>query len=354
MFKDPERLTLAGSVSPLLNNLSVTCDNNTTYYAVASRCAVVIAEASRSEDTVVVEHKVPFGVVQEPNFTKSLVVLQVRWIRYHDVRLFVVTLIDGIEVFNSDYIQIYHYDILKDVVNIDDGYESNRETSFARGVCLVGNLLCVGCSAGEIIVFSLQMNGDAVTVVHKANLRGGHISPVSDIVTDVVTQSTDAVSADAAGGIVVWDMERLVPVLKTGGQLPMYILTSMASPCTSIAMSKGIVAIATFNGLITFFSVKKKEKLMEISAHARPINAIAIDPSRSLLVSVGEDCRLMVWHFPDLNNTSSKLLFSASIPNRLLYGVDFRKSDGAVVVSAFDSNQLIIFRPQTEEVLTRM
>ena len=51
--------------------------------------------------------------------------------------------------------------------------------------------------------------------------------------------TTDVVSTDVDGRIVVWDMSRLMPILETGGQLPMYIIASMESPVLSAVLRNG-------------------------------------------------------------------------------------------------------------------
>lgn len=365
MFSAPTRLTAAASVSPLPNNLDVHFDSKTriTSYAFVSRNAVMVAEETptgRDDEPPVLKHKVAYGTLEEPSYSKSLSVMQSRWLDYKGLRLLVVLAIDAIEIIDSMYSRVLMHETAA-----ASHSSSAAELNYTRGACVIGDLLCCGCAAGEIIVFSMAVDPSTgkVKAEHKANLRGAHDAAVSTVVMDEhsAVATTEVVSTDVDGRIVVWDMSRLMPILETGGQLPMYIIASMESPVLSAVLRNGIVVVATFNGLISFFDLQTKDKVLEISAHARPINALAVDPAGTILASVGDDCRIMIWRFPDGGDPSSQLLFTASMTDRALNGVVIHPDTGAVVVSSYDSNQMLVFpladqanRPSAKEHKTRL
>lgn len=59
----------------------------------------------------------------------------------------------------------------------------------------------------------------------------------------------------------------------------MFVLSTMTSPCTSVILFGGIVAVASASGLICMYRADTKEKMVEIAAHGRCINAMAVDPT---------------------------------------------------------------------------
>lgn len=83
----------------------------------------------------------------------------------------------------------------------------------------------------------------------------------------------------------------------------------------------------------------------------RPESKKTISHVGTLLASVGDDCRVFVWRFPSLSakessDTSSlwgSLVFSATVTDKLLTGVVFEPLGGSLAVTAYDSNELLVF-----------
>lgn len=214
--------------------------------------------------------------------------------------------------------------------------EPRTDAVHARGVCAVQEYLCFGVSSGAILVCECSVKSGKVRIVHKADLHGAHDAAVTTLCKNVTDSRTSMMaSGDAAGRVVIWDMAGLGPLLSTGGDLPMYVVGTLESPCMSMVLSAGVLAVASFNGQLTFFDGGgSKERLVEIAAHARSPTAIAINQAGTLLASVAEDSKLMVWKFPTPTNRSSDLIFSAVVADRMLHGVTFIGASNTLAVTA--------------------
>eukprot|EP00041_Stephanoeca_diplocostata_P036491 m.1334909 g.1334909 ORF g.1334909 m.1334909 type:complete len:277 (+) comp24877_c0_seq7:162-992(+) len=232
----------------------------------------------------------------------------------------------------------------------------NAEKYFC-GACLISDMLCLGTSNGGIVVCSCTFppvddERNTPIIVHRADLFGAHETAITCLVSETADSASQTMaSADITGRIVIWDMEGVTPLLSTGGDLPMFVLSTMESACTSVVLCGGIVAVATASGLISMYHADTKEKLAEIAAHARCINALAVDATGTLMASVGDDSRVFVWRFPGGSTRDDaepmaqwcRLVFSATVTDKLLTGVVFDPLEGHLAVTAYDSNELLVF-----------
>ena len=62
---------------------------------------------------------------------------------------------------------------------------------------------------------------------HVADLAGGHDAPISDLSSDAADATSGTMlSSDGAGLVILWDIAKLIPLLKEGGEIPMIQLSA--------------------------------------------------------------------------------------------------------------------------------
>jgi WD repeat-containing protein 54 len=119
-------------------------------------------------------------------------------------------------------------------------------------------------------------------------------------------------------------------------------------PCTSLVVKDDYIFAAFMNGKLRLYRVSPVQEMsVEISAHARTINAVCVHPSQYLAASVGDDQILHVWSLPDYSagsytSAEVNLFCSNQIENKKLTGVAFL-SDDRIGVVAYDDDELTIF-----------
>eukprot|EP00049_Salpingoeca_infusionum_P006731 m.110847 g.110847 ORF g.110847 m.110847 type:complete len:162 (+) comp13409_c0_seq9:886-1371(+) len=98
-------------------------------------------------------------------------------------------------------------------------------------------------------------------------------------------------------------------------------------------------------------SMETRRKVMTANAHARSIQAIAINPSGTLLATVGLDAKALVWLIRPVDDPQVPLkfdlAFTATIKDRPLIGVQF--AGESLAVSCFDSYKLVLFPSKLPE-----
>ena len=113
--------------------------------------------------------------------------------------------------------------------------------------------------------------------------------------------------------------------------------------CTTVRMAKGILAAGYESGLVRFFALRSRKKVVEVAAHARGINAMALSPD-NLLATTSDDGAVQVFTMPDAeNHFETRVIFSASVSDKLPTGLAFHPLSGALAVSCYDSRGLILF-----------
>jgi WD40 repeat protein len=115
-------------------------------------------------------------------------------------------------------------------------------------------------------------------------------------------------------------------------------------PCTSIVLNDDAVVCAYSSGHIRIFRTDSLEMAIEVTAHIRCINALALHPELRLFASCGEDQFVNVWALPEFHRVGSnttELLFSERFPNRLLTGIAFCR-DSKLAATSYDEEDLIL------------
>lgn len=251
-------------------------------------------------------------------------VTQAKWIRSGRTALLVVCSSQGIQVFDSTSKRLLFFDPLAERLGSDAD-----KASYARGVTVnqsTGELL-VGYSAGHIAVYTVA--GEAIKA--KATLLKEHTSPI----TCLESSADNWASADNNGSITVW----------SGENAPVAVFKGSGFPCTSIALRGDVVVAAYATGQVCMYRISKQALAVEVSAHARCINALAVHPSRPLVATVGEDTVLNVFSLPDFESAATstvEVVFTTTVTDRLLTGVQFTQSGAKshIMVSAYDSHSI--------------
>jgi WD40 repeat protein len=186
-----------------------------------------------------------------------------------------------------------------------------------RGIGVINDIAFVGHSNGSISVVSLKDNKTISTLQQ-------HADGITAITCGEVGEPV-VVSADMSGDIIVWSVDGKVKakIARAEGETP-----------TSIAVGAGHIIVSYGSGKIRFFDGSGKKRI-EVSAHARWINAISFNSATNTLASVSEDQLLQLWSVTDKVAHKGYKWF----PNALLTGVAFA-DDGKVYVSAYDVEKI--------------
>ena len=148
--------------------------------------------------------------------------------------------------------------------------------------------------------------------------------------------SKTLVAADDAGNVTVFSCQP-----GTDSLTKAWDCKGSGSPVTSIACGHGCIVTADVTGRLRVYSQEKRGLLVEICAHARIINAVAVHPRLPLLVSVSEDTYLSCWSLPTAAQPAVRSLLMFSPAPALLTGVTFSGKNGEnIVCTIYDSKSL--------------
>ena len=116
------------------------------------------------------------------------------------------------------------------------------------------------------------------------------------------------------------------------------------SPITSIASGHGLIVTADVTGKVRVYSADKRSLAVEISAHARTINAIDVHPTQPLVAAASEDAFISVWTLPTPAQPVVRNVVMTSPAPGLWTGVRFSgKNSESVVATCYDSKSLFNF-----------
>ena len=126
---------------------------------------------------------------------------------------------------------------------------------------------------------------------------------------------------------------------------------------TSVLLEESVAVAAYSSGHIRIFRLSlsrfgrrgMNELAIELCAHCRCINALALYSSKNIFASCGEDQMLNIWELSSFTGSeaiSVKLIFNEKVDNRLLTGVTFF-GDGRLAVVAYDDDKFLLFNPIT-------
>ena len=116
------------------------------------------------------------------------------------------------------------------------------------------------------------------------------------------------------------------------------------SPITSIASGHGLIVTADVTGKLRVYAADKRGLAVEISAHARNINAIDVHPTLPLVVAASEDTYISCWTLPTAAQPVVRNVVMVSPAPGLWSGVRFSgKNAESVVSTCYDSKSLFNF-----------
>lgn len=208
------------------------------------------------------------------------------------------------------------------------GFEGEEE-KFVRGVTALRDFFCVGCSTGNILVFSCKDGGN-FPLLH--NLESEKVA-----VSCLASSTTLMVAANDNGKIFGYAAG---DAFEQTFSFPGY-----GSPCTALCQNESLLLAGYATGHIRAFRTDIAELVFEITAHTRTVTGLALN-STSELASCSQDQYLHVWALPDFRSAASSrvnLLFSECLENKMCTGVAFL-TGGRIGVASYDDDELLIFR----------
>jgi hypothetical protein len=211
------------------------------------------------------------------------------------------------------------------------GFEGEEE-KFVRGVATMKEFLCVGCSTGNILVFSCK-DGANFPLLHNLESEKASISALS-------AASPLLAAANDNGKIFVYSG---ADAFEQAFTLPGY-----GFPCTALCQRDSLLVAAYSTGHIRGFRTDITELTFEITAHTRAVTGLCLSAPTGVveLASVSQDQYLHVWALPDFRsaaNSRVSLLYSQCLENKMCTGVAFL-SGGRMCVAAYDEEEISLFR----------
>mmetsp|Transcript_25270 Transcript_25270/g.42118 ORF Transcript_25270/g.42118 Transcript_25270/m.42118 type:complete len:346 (-) Transcript_25270:142-1179(-) len=242
------------------------------------------------------------------------------------------------------------------------GFESEEEL-FMRGVTCLDNNLCVGCSTGNILIFTAKDGTQACStnfpLAH--NLEADRVA-----ITCLASAKNLLFAADDNG--------KLFGYAANEAFAQSFSFPGKGMPCTSLCLSSGgrgggkaesgndLLLLAGYtSGHIRGFRIDIMEMAFEITAHTRSVTGLCLRPPVGVagaaadvdvdqdvveLASCAQDQYLHVWALPDYRSASSSrvsLLYSVCLENNMCTGVAYLSED-RICVASYDEDEIALFR----------
>lgn len=192
--------------------------------------------------------------------------------------------------------------------------------------------ICVGSSVGSVAVIQCPTpDGE------RMSLQQPLVTKAGQAITAVASWPGKLVVGNELGDIFLFDCE--------GGVFEqVWEFAGVGYPCTALGVHLDVIVAAYSSGHVRLFRYGIHELAIELTAHARIINALSIHPTLNMFATCGDDQFINVWSLPDFKSVSSnsvELLCSERVPNRLLCGVSYFGDEQIGVVS-YDEDDLIM------------
>jgi hypothetical protein len=189
-------------------------------------------------------------------------------------------------------------------------------------------LVCVGSAQGMLVLLHFDAKRKRLSLEASARAHRRSVSALGSSVSNMA-------SGDENGHVAVWC---------AGGLEQVCAFPSMGCPCCSVVVRADRVVAAFVSGVVRVYDIARARVQIEIDAHCRTLNAIALHPQYDVFASAGEDGFINVWQLPDKRNLDVRLVASLRVPDALLCGVAFLL-DGSnrLAALAYDSPKLYVW-----------
>ena len=231
------------------------------------------------------------------------------------------------------------------------GFEAGHEEKFVRGVTALRDHFCVGCSAGNILVFSSR-EGSNFPLLHNLESDKVAISCLASAACATASSSPLLVAANDSGKIFGYSAG---DAFEQCLSFPGY-----GVPCTALCQRDTLLLAGYSSGHIRGFRTDIVELCFEITAHTRAVTALCLSPAVQQqqggssssnskvteLVSCSQDQMLHVWALPDFRSSASSrvsLLYTSNLEHKMCTGAAFLSGE-RICIAAYDEEELMIFR----------
>jgi WD40 repeat protein len=189
-------------------------------------------------------------------------------------------------------------------------------------------LLCVGSAQGMLVLMHYDAKRKRLTLEGSARAHRRSVSTLGSSVSHMV-------SGDENGHVAVWF---------AGGLEQVCTFPSMGCPCCSVVVRADRVVAAFVSGVVRVYDIARARVQIEIDAHCRALNAIALHPQYDVFASAGEDGFINVWQLPDKRILEVRLVASLRVPDAQFCGVAFLL-DGSnrLAALAYDCPKLYVW-----------
>lgn len=211
---------------------------------------------------------------------------------------------------------------------------SSSETQSCRGAEVTslasdgGARVFVGCERGGVRVLSL---GAGAALRHEATLAG----VARPVLALAAGGDAQLLACGCADGAVV-----LVDPRAAADAPPVAETRTSEYPITCVAWCGPNVMAGNGVGRLYVLCGATGRKLAEVSAHTRPVSALAAHPTRLAVASVSEDTWAHVWSVPAAADHIS-CTFSRRVDSSILTGAAFCGRNGdTLAMSAYDSGTI--------------
>jgi len=227
-------------------------------------------------------------------------------------------------MFDADTAALLYWYAVEEVV------KTEGQPVFGRGITsALTDIICVGTSAGNILVFHIPHKGTNITL--SETLKGQHFAPICDMDSG----KSYVVSSDEAGDIMIWKAGDQFQTLKR--------IKGKGMPCSSVRLWNDIVVGGYGCGHVRLYRCPSGKIFAEIAAHAKWINAIDVS-SGGKLMTVGEDSYAHVWKLQGGGEPQVSHLHTELVTDLQLQGAAFVHPDGnAFGVTGYDWNELVFY-----------